>query len=227
MLIPDRGVRCVPLRNMENGFPVMQPLQQELRQELHTELVSRNETTVLELKNRTSPVIANMVGKGLFGEIVHVQCGYQHDLREVLGTQDRHYRTAHYIQRNADNYPTHGLGPWAKVLGINRGNRFMTLTSMASKARGFHEWAELHLGKEHPLANSIIAQGDIVTTMIKCAHGETISITLDTTLPRPYSRAGRVQGTKGIWKMVAGSFQRILRQICFGTWRAMIALRSG
>jgi hypothetical protein len=150
---------------------------------------------------RIELTVLNMVKKGLFGEIVHCQGGYQHDLRDEVGLGDvnRHYRFEQYLHRNGENYPTHELGPIAKVLGINRGNRFVTLTSMASKARGLHEWFVDTLGADHPKTKLAFAQGDIVTTMIKCAGGETILLVLDTTLPRPYSRGGRVQGTKGIW----------------------------
>lgn len=150
---------------------------------------------------RNEMALLNMVKQGLFGELIHCQCGYEHDLRRqvVLGLENKHNRFALYSNRNGDNYPTHGLGPISKCLNINRGNRFLTLTSMASKSRGLREWAQKHLGKEHSLANREYAQGDIVTTMIRCAHGETIFLILDTTLPRPYSRAGRIQGTRGIW----------------------------
>ncbi|PYI53814.1 Gfo/Idh/MocA family protein [Paenibacillus flagellatus] len=143
----------------------------------------------------------NMVRQGLFGELVHCQCGYEHDLRKEVatGSENRHYRLRHYLNRNGDLYPTHGIGPIAKLLGINRGNRFVSLTSMSSKARGLAAWTERHLGPEHPAAKADAALGDIVTTMIRCAGGETIAVIHDTTLPRPYSRAGRVQGTKGIW----------------------------
>lgn len=150
---------------------------------------------------RKELAVWNMVKQGLFGELIHCQGGYEHDLRKQIATgkENRHYRIHHYLHRNVDNYPTHGLGPVAKCLRINNGNRFLTLTSMASKSRGVRNWAADHLGQDHPMANAELAQGDIVTTMIKCAHGETILLTLDTTLPRPYSRAGRIQGTKGIW----------------------------
>lgn len=150
---------------------------------------------------RDEMAVLNMVKQGLFGELVHLQCGYEHDLRNSLGNgiENKHYRIRHYMNRNGDNYPTHGLGPAAKCLNINRGNQFLTLASMSSKARGLREWAIEHHGPDHLLAKTALTQGDIVTTMIKCAHGETIVITLDTTLPRPYSRAGRVQGTRGLW----------------------------
>jgi hypothetical protein len=150
---------------------------------------------------RDELAVLNMVKQGLFGELIHCQCGYGHDLRSHLcnGFGKGHFRIHHYMNRNGENYPTHGLGPVAKCLNINRGNQFMSLVSMSSKARGIREWAAGHLGQDHPLSRAEINQGDIVTTLIKCAHGETIVLTLDTTLPRPYSRAGRVQGTKGLW----------------------------
>jgi hypothetical protein len=135
------------------------------------------------------------------GELIHCACGYEHDLRDevALGEQTKHNRYHNYLHRNGELYPIHGLGPVSKTLGINRGNRLVSLTSMASKARGIKHWAAAQFGENDPLAKTEFAQGDIVTTMIKCAGGETIQIIHDTTLPRPYSRAGRVQGTKGIW----------------------------
>ena len=102
------------------------------------------------------------------------------------------------MHRNAELYPTHELGPIANYLNINRGNRMLTLTSMASKACGLHEWIQEHR-PDSPLANAIIHEGDIVTTMIRCANGETILLTHDCTLPRPYSRGGIIRGTKGMW----------------------------
>lgn len=150
---------------------------------------------------RDEMAMLKIAREGVFGEIIHCQCGYQHDLRDHIGTgkENSHYRIDHYLHRNGDLYPTHGLGPVAKILNINRGNRFVKLTSMASKARGLGNWLGGHYGEDHPMAEVDITQGDIVTTMIECAHGETILIIHDTTLPRPYSRGLRIQGTKGIW----------------------------
>lgn len=150
---------------------------------------------------RNEMAVLNMVKKGLFGELIHCQCGYQHDLRDMLVSPsgDLKLLRTHHIYRNADLYPPHGLGPAAKYLNVNRGNRFLSLTSMASKARGLRNWAVDNLGTEHPLANTAYAKGDVVTTMISCAGGETIMIVNSMSLPRPYSRGGCVQGTKGIW----------------------------
>lgn len=158
----------------------------------------------------------NMVRQGMFGSLSHVQCGYQHDLREVKlndgkqaygggvefgskGFSEAKWRTQHSVERNGDLYPTHGLGPVAEILNINRGNQFTYLTSMASPAMGLHQYIEEKGGKDHPNAKVNFKCGDVVQTMIKCHNGETILITHDTNLPRPYSLGFRVQGTKGIW----------------------------
>jgi len=145
--------------------------------------------------------ILNMIKKGLFGEVVHCEGGYQHDLRDEVGNGDinRHYRQDNFLSRNGELYPTHELGPIAKYININRGNRMLYLTSMASKARGLHAWIEQHRPDDERLMNAQVNEGDVVTTMIRCANGETIVLTHDCTLPRPYSRGNRVEGTKGIW----------------------------
>ena len=144
--------------------------------------------------------LLNMVRQGVFGELVHCEGGYRHDLRDEIGLGDinRHYRQRHFLHRNGELYPTHELGPIAQYLNINRGNRMVSLVSMSSKAAGLHEWFREHRA-DTPLADARVNQGDIVTTLIKCANGETVTLTHDCTLPRPYSRGGLIQGTKGIW----------------------------
>ncbi|MBQ6466866.1 MAG: Gfo/Idh/MocA family oxidoreductase [Clostridia bacterium] len=151
--------------------------------------------------NRSEMALFNMVKQGLFGEIVHMQGGYQHDLRDEisLGRENRHGRLYNFQMRNGELYPTHQLGPISKVLGINRGNRYISLVSMASKARGLHEWIVNNKGEDYDLANYKFNEGDVVTTMIKCANGETVVLNHDCSLPRPYSRGYRIQGTKGIY----------------------------
>ena len=160
--------------------------------------------------------VLNMVRQNVFGEVGHLQCGYQHDLREVKfndgkkpygggvefgpkAISEARWRTQHSVDRNGDLYPTHGLGPVAEMININRGNQFLYLTSMASPARGLHQYIVDKGGADHPNAKVKFKLGDVVQTMIKCANGETILITHDTNLPRPYSLGFRVQGTKGLW----------------------------
>ena len=149
----------------------------------------------------------HMVKLGLFGEVVHCAGGYQHDLRDEIsfGRENRHYRLRNYLNRNCENYPTHDLGPIAKVLKINRGNRMLTLSSTASKAAGLRDYIRENKKDDEYLKDKTFAQGDVVTTVIRCAHGETIVLTLDTTLPRYYTRNFTVRGTKGMYEEVTDS----------------------
>lgn len=168
--------------------------------------------------------VFNMVRKGKFGEIIHGQGGYQHDLRPVLfndGVQpygggvefgekafsEAKWRTNHYLKRNAELYPTHGLGPIATMMDVNRGNRITHLTSMASKQAGLTHYIKKTAGENHPNASVDFKQGDIVQTMLRCENGETILLTHDTSLQRPYNLGFRVQGTDGIWQDIgSGGF---------------------
>lgn len=161
--------------------------------------------------------VLNMTRQGLFGELVHARCGYQHDLREVKfndgkqpygggvefgekGISEARWRTEMSLKRNADIYPTHGLGPVATMLNINRGNRFMSLSSFATKSRGLHQYIVNHPagGPNHPNAALNWKLGDVITTTVETSNGETIIITHDCNLPRPYSLGFRVQGVKGL-----------------------------
>lgn len=144
----------------------------------------------------------NMARAGAFGEIVHCDGAYKHDLRKEVsyGRENRHYRLSHYINHNCENYPTHELGPIAKILGINRGNRMLRLVSVASKARGLAQYIRDNKPDDQELLNTAFRQGDIVTTVITCENGETITLTLDTTLPRIYSRNFTIHGTKGMYQ---------------------------
>jgi len=143
-------------------------------------------------------MVLNMVRLGIFGDVVHCDGGYHHDLRKEIcyGEENRHYRLRNYLNRNCENYPTHEIGPIAKVLDINNGNRFVSLTSVSSCSKGLNAYAADRKGVGDVLASAEFAQGDIVTTVIKCAKGQTVTITLDTTLPRAYSRGFNVRGTK-------------------------------
>lgn len=192
-------------------------------------LVNAHETTgshLFFLENvcyrRDVMAVLNMVRRGLFGELVHLEGGYQHDLRAVkfndgeratgggveFGEKAFHearWRTHHSVHRNGDLYPTHGLGPVAMMADVNRGNRLVNLTSMASRARGLHKYVMDEGGADHPNAKVEFSLGDVVTTLISTANGQTIVLRHDTNLPRPYSLGFRVQGTEGLWMDVNDS----------------------
>lgn len=189
----------------------------------HWEVVraaEKHQAQVMMLENvcyrRDVMAILNMVRQGLFGELVHLQGGYQHDLREVkfnsgpaasgpgceIGDKawsEAKWRTHHSIYRNGDLYPTHGIGPIAHYVNINRGNRFVNICAFSSKARGLHDHVIKTCGESHANAKIQFKLGDVVTTSLTCANGETILLQHDTNLPRPYSLGFRVQGTNGLW----------------------------
>jgi len=152
--------------------------------------------------DRKEMALFKMVKEGLFGEIVHCEGGYRHDLRDEisLGRENIHGRLFNFQNRNGELYPTHQLGPIFKILDINRKNRMLTISSVSSKAVGLNEWNRQNKGEEYDLSSYSFTQGDICTSIIKCAHGETITLTHDCCLPRPYSRDYLIQGTKGIFK---------------------------
>lgn len=144
------------------------------------------------------------VRAGVLGRVVHCSGAYGHDLRNEIATGNikRHYRLRNYTARNAENYPTHELGPISRLLNINRGNRMVSLVSVASGAFGMEQYIKDHpelVEKDPTLANRKFNQGDIVNTIITCQNGETIALKLDTTLPRSYSREFTVKGTKGYY----------------------------
>lgn len=150
--------------------------------------------------DRRELLFLNLVRKGMLGELIHAECGYLHDLRnyKVGDLYEGQWRIKHSIKRNGNLYPTHGLGPVAQCMNINRGNQFDYLVSMSSKGRGLNLYAEEKLGADHPFTRQKYALGDINVSLIKNYDGSTITLYHDTNLPRPYSRINRIQGTKGI-----------------------------
>ena len=208
---------------MENGCNVGTEVPAALTINECWDLVNTSEKSgklcmIMENVNYRRDIMAvlNMVRKDLFGELLHCQGGYQHDLRHVKfndgkgaygggvefgekGFSEARWRTQHSVDKNADLYPTHGLGPISPMLKINRGNRMLHLTSTATQSRGLHEYIIKNGGEDHPNAKINFKLGDVVTTVIKCANGQTIMLSHDTNSPRPYSLNFRVQGTKGIW----------------------------
>jgi predicted dehydrogenase len=150
--------------------------------------------------DRAEMMILNMARQGLFGDLLHAECGYLHDLRELKLTDYyvNRWRVKHSITRNGDLYPTHGIGPVAQWMSVNRGNQFDYLVSMATASRGLGQWAAEHIGPDSPEARQHYALGDVVNTLIRTKSGQTILVTHDTNLPRPYSRKILLQGTEGV-----------------------------
>jgi Glycosyl hydrolase 109, C-terminal domain/Oxidoreductase family, NAD-binding Rossmann fold len=152
--------------------------------------------------DRPEMMCLHMVRKGLLGEVLHGECGYLHDLRSVKFGRGGEglWRRAHSTRRNANLYPTHGLGPVAQCMNINRGDRFDYLVSMSSPSRGLQLWQQEQLPADDPRRKETYVLGDVNSTLIRTALGKTIYVVHDTNLPRPYSRLFTIQGTKGIFQ---------------------------
>ncbi|HQZ17280.1 MAG TPA: Gfo/Idh/MocA family oxidoreductase, partial [Vicinamibacteria bacterium] len=151
--------------------------------------------------DRPELMVLHMVRKGLFGEAMHAEVGYQHDLRAIK-FEDRDeglWRRAHATRLNANLYPTHGLGPAAQAMDVNRGDQFDYLVAMASASRGLQDFQREHLPADDPRRKERYVLGDVHTAMIKTKLGKTIYLVHDTNLPRPYARYNVFQGSKGIY----------------------------
>jgi predicted dehydrogenase len=153
----------------------------------------------------------NLCRLGMLGELLHGESAYLHDLRGQMNEVNHgtgSWRTWHYAKRNGNLYPTHGLGPVAQYMGINRSDRFDYMTAVASPAVGRPAYAKAHFAPDHKW-NKVDTWkcGDMVTTIIKTALGRTIMVQWNETSPRPYSRINLIQGSKGLF---AGYPSRLL-----------------
>ena len=180
------------------------------------DLARKKELHIYPLENavfmRENMAMINIVKAGLLGEIISVRGGYRHDLRDLLVDENGQlgnpnkpegvWRSQFYLQDNGDLYPTHGLAPICIATGIGRTDRIAEITSFASKARGLQEMISRRNGDE----DTPVVTGDIVITQMSTVNGMLVTLTHDTTLPRPRSLDFEIQGTKGIWR---GEFRQI------------------
>ncbi len=144
----------------------------------------------------------NMTRNGVFGDIYHAEGAYIHDLRWLKFMKEGGYHNMwrlEYSKLHTGNpYPTHGLGPVAQIMGINRGDRFDYLTSVSTNQKGMSLYAKDKFGENSPEALQTYKLGDMNTTVVRTLKGKTIMIQHDTTSPRPYDRIHMISGTKGM-----------------------------
>ena len=147
-------------------------------------------------------MVLNMVRAGLLGELVHGECAYNHDLREILfeNANEGLWRRRHHTLRNSNLYPTHGLGPMAKYMNINRGDRFDQIVSMSSAHLGLEAYRKDHVPAGDAKWQEVYKCGDYNTSLIKTVQGRTIMLQHNVSTPRPYDRINLIQGTKGIFR---------------------------
>ncbi len=145
--------------------------------------------------------LLRMVREGVFGEVLHCEAGYQHDCRKLMfdAPGKLNWRGRHSVTMNGNLYPTHPLGPVAQWMNINRGDRFVSLVSLSTPARGLKRYAAQKFGPDHELARLNYVQGDINTTLLKTANGMTVTLYYSTLTPRPYDLILRLQGVKGVY----------------------------
>jgi predicted dehydrogenase len=149
--------------------------------------------------NYNEMLVLNMVRDGVFGSLTHAEAAYIHDLREIVNENRSEglWRRAWHTRVNGNLYPTHGLGPVANYLDINRGDRFEYLVSMSSPSRALDEYREKTVVKTSPKWREKYLCGDMNTSLIKTAKGISIMLQHDVSTPRPYTRLNHIQGTKG------------------------------
>ena len=147
-------------------------------------------------------MILNMVRAGLFGDLLHGEAAYIHDLRSLLFEDQSEglWRRFPHITRDGNLYPTHGLGPVAQYMDINRGDRFDYMVSMSSKSISLAEFREKHVPADSPKRKETYKCGDMNTSLIKTAKGRTIMLQHTVTTPRTYDRLNMISGTKGVFR---------------------------
>ena len=147
-------------------------------------------------------MVLNMVRQKVFGELTHGEAAYIHDLRAQMKQTKRRtgsWRTGWHTKFNGNLYPTHGLGPIAQYMDINRGDQFDYMASMSSPALGRALFAEKEFAEGHARRDLKHIAGDMNSSIIKTKKGRTILVQYDTTTPRPYTRLNLIQGTNGVF----------------------------
>ena len=147
-------------------------------------------------------LILRMIRAGHFGDLLYGEGGYLHDLRDELFSNagEGLWRRAEHTKRDGNLYPTHGLGPVANYMGIQRGDRFAHLVSMSTPQRGLDEYRKNHLDAGDPRLAERYVEGDMNTSLIKTANGLTITVKHTVSTPHPYDRINMIAGTKGIFE---------------------------
>ena len=147
-------------------------------------------------------LVMAMIRAGLFGDLLYGEAAYLHDLREELFSDKGEglWRRTVHTERDGNLYPTHGLGPVAHYMGINRGDRFDYLVSMSTPSRGLARYRAAHVSPGDPKWKERYIDGDLNTSLIKTTNGLTVNLQHDVSNPHPYDRLNCIAGTKGIFR---------------------------
>ena len=173
------------------------------------ELVNTSESTrrhCIQLENccydYNEMLVLNIVRAGLFGDLTHGACAYNHDLRSILFSSEGEglWRRFEHLNRNGNLYPTHGLGPVANYMDVNHGDRFDYLVSMSSPALGLQTYRKEHVPADDPSQKEVYKEGDFNVSLIRTVKGRVIELEHNVSSPQPYDRINLIAGTKGIFR---------------------------
>jgi len=174
---------------------------EECWEAVNTSEATRKHCLILEncCYGATETMVLRMVQDGVFGQLTHAEGAYLHDLRSILTANESEglWRRFPHMKRNGNLYPTHGLGPVAHYLDINRGDRFDYMVSVSSPEASLTGYVKTHFPEGDPKRSEKYICGDMNTSIIKTLKGRTILLQHDVVNPRPYSRLNSVSGTKG------------------------------
>ena len=147
-------------------------------------------------------LVWNMVKAGVLGELMHGACAYNHDLRSILFSNEGEglWRRFEHLNRNGNLYPTHGLGPVAHYMDINRGDRFDYMVSMSSLSISLQAYRKQHLKADDPRQKEVYREGDLNVSLIHTMKGRVIRLEHNVSSPQPYDRINLIAGTKGIFR---------------------------
>jgi hypothetical protein len=150
---------------------------------------------------RDNLAVLNMIRAGLLGEINHCHCAHSHNCVYWYFNPDGTPRWTgnNLLKRNADQYPTHSLGPVISWLDLNRGDYPAYLVAVATRSISVPRYYAKKFGPDHPAARRKLVQGDIVTSVVKTIRGNTFVINNDMQSPRPYDNRWEISGTDGLY----------------------------
>lgn len=198
----------VCLEAMRNGKHAVSEVPIVLTVDEAWELVETHEKTgrwaTIGLEGFGDLTLMNMIRKGLFGDILHAEGGYVHDLRMVkFNPMEEPWRFEHSVVRNGNLYPDHPMSRIMRLLDINHGDRFESLVSMSSKAVSLNRYASAKFGDRHPFAARKMAQGDVNVSLLRTAGGKLVTLNFDTNTPHP-REFFHLQGTRSVLHADAG-----------------------
>lgn len=171
------------------------------------DLSERTRRHCMQLENccygRNEMRVLRMAHAGRFGQLLHGAGAYHHDLRKKVFSPTVYegpWRRLWHTRLRGDLYPTHGFGPVAGYMDLNRGDRAVSISSFGTPALGLAEYRAAHIPPGDPSWKETYIASDRTISIVRTAKGRVIRLEHDVTAPHPYSRINSLGGTKGIFE---------------------------